>query len=278
MAGISFPVGVELGALIPQGSRFTRDVFPNLAAAVEMMGKQAHEDWVAFAMGRPLPGGLIIQNRTGEYARSILVRSTGDFAAEVYSELPYARAVEEGMPERDMKRMLQTSMKVRRTKDGRKYLIIPFRANSPGSVQGNAVPQQVMDFFRQANSPSSISGSFRRTSGQVASDVSTRKQVTVPGWNYNWGARLGKRDVAAMGITGQQAKRLTGMVQFRDPSSGGHSQLISFRRMTEGSKGWIAKAQPPKAAARAVADAIRPLCEQAFAAAITADVQGMLEG
>lgn len=283
---LSFPVEIDLGRILPQGSRLTRDVFPNLAMAVEHITAQAHADWIAYAMGRPLPGGLVIQNRNGEYARSILMRSTGDFSGEAYSELSYAQAIEEGSPERDMKTMLNTSMKVRLSKNGRRYLIIPFRHNAPGSVQGQGMPQAVHEWWKGDRQPSHVTGRYQRASGTGTFDIQTRKRVMVPGWRYHWGSRLGASHLEAMGITGQAARHLEGMVNFRNPGGkaggggkkGSHSQFLTFRVMIEGSRGWIARAQPPKPAARTVADTIRPIAEAAFAAAITADIEGMLAG
>ncbi len=285
MAGPSYPIGVDLSHLIPAGSRLTSDTFPNLAYAVGLIGQQAHQDWIAYAMGRPLPGGQVIQNRTGEYARSIMLRSTGEFAVEVYSELPYAHVIEEGRAAHDMKTMLNSSLKVRLTKDGRRYLIIPIRHNAPGSVLGNDMPAAVHDWWQQNRTPSHINGTYRRTSGTGVHDTKTRQLVTVPGWNYRWGDRLGQSHLAAMGIEGQRAKHLAGMVNFRNPGGmagggakqGTHSQYLTFRVMVEGSKGWMARAQPPKPAAASTAAVIRPLAEAAFAAAMEADIRALLE-
>ncbi len=140
-----FRIAVELSELIGEGTPVTRELFPTLAYAVKAIAEEAQRRWVAYASGAPLPGGKVIRARTGEYARSIMLRQEGDFAAEVYSDLPYAHVIEEGAPERDLKRMLGYSYKVREGAGGKRYLIIPFRWNHPNSVLGHQMPQAVHD-------------------------------------------------------------------------------------------------------------------------------------
>jgi hypothetical protein len=277
-----FAVGIDLPGL-GAGTAITADIFPHLALAVEAMIQEAHSQWLDFASGAPLPSGMVINNRTGEYARSIVTRQLSDFSGEVFSELPYAKAIEEGMPQRDLKRMLDTSLKVRLTKDGRRYLIIPFRHNAPGSVLGNSMPEPVHDWWNEPGRESSyIKKTGQRPSGTGAFDIHTRKRIMVPNRTYSWGARLKKGDLEGMGFapSSKVGKNLTGMVRFRKPGGeggGAHSQFLTFRIMVEGSKGWIAKAQPGKFPARTVAQQIAPIAEEAFRAAAEADIRQRIQ-
>lgn len=276
-----FRIAVELGHLLPEGSPLTGALFPTLSYAVKTIAEAAHQQWVQYASGAPLPDGKIIKIRTGEYARSIQLRQIGDFSAEVYSNLAYAIAIEEGSPARDLKKILDSSLKVRLTKDGRRYLIIPFRFNNPNSVLGNNMPQAVHDWWQQGRNPSSITGTYRRLSGTGAYDIKTRERITVPGWRYKWGDRLGKQDLADLGVTGQAASRLQGMYNFRKPGGSGgssHSQFVNFRTMVEGSRGWIAPAVEGKHPARTVAQQLQPVAEQAFQRAVEEDVKRILNG
>lgn len=268
---------VSVALEIPERAPFTAETLPNLAAAVQRMTMLAHQEWTEYALGKPLPGGLVIGNGTGEYARSLTIRELGDFAGEVFTALPYAKAIEEGAPERDMKRMLDSSFKVRLTKTGKRYLIIPFfhsRHNTPESV---------IDWWKD-KAASHVSGTYRRVSGTGAYNIQTRQVMTVPGWRYKWGARLDKNGLAQLGVKDQAAKRLAGMVKMANPGGaagggapkGSHSQLVTFRVMVEGSRGWISKAQPGKWPARTVGEQIRPLAEDMFAAAVEADVKALL--
>lgn len=274
--GRQFGIVVELA--VPLGAAFGADDLPTLAAAVRAVTEQAHAQWTKFALGAPLPSGQVIHPRSGAYARSIQMRQLGAFAAEVYTELPYAEAIEQGTGARDMKKMLDSSLKVRVSKSGKRYLIIPFRHDTPDSQMGNPMPQAVHDWWHD-KSASHIVGTFARLSGTGAYDRITRKPLTVPGWRYSWGDKLQKADLEGLGIAGPEAKRLAGMVNFRKPGGvggGAHSQFITFRTMTEGSKGWVAKAVPGKWPARQTADLIRPVAEEAFGRAVEADIQRVL--
>ncbi|CAB4137253.1 hypothetical protein UFOVP326_15 [uncultured Caudovirales phage] len=275
-----FRISVSLSALIPWGGAVTADMFPHLAHAVRTIAEAAHRQWVAYASGMPLPSGKVISSRTGEYARSIQLRQTGPFSAEVYSALPYARAIEEGTPARDLKRMLNSSFKVRVSAKGKRYLIIPFRWNTPNSVLGRAMPQAVHDWWQAPTlARSAIVGTYRRVSGTGAMSVKTRDPVTVAGWKYRWGSRLTPDVLEALGITGPAAKRMAGMVNFRKPNARGgaaHSKFLTFRVMVEGSSGWVVPAQEGRWPARTVAQQLAPVAEQAFRRAMEEDVKRMM--
>lgn len=280
MSGISVVVLVD-GKLVDAGISGA-DLFPHLAHAVGRITEAAQKQWQAYAHGALLPDGKSIANRTGEYARSILVRETGDFSAEVYSDLAYARAIEEGTPAYDLKRMLNTSLKVRVSKKGRRYLIIPFRWGTPGSVMGRNMSEAAYEWW-SGKSSSAITGKYRRLSGTGVFDLRTRKRVTVPGWRYKWGDRLGYGDLQQMGHAPDDkiAKRMAGMVNFRKPRSAGgsaHSQFLTFRVMAEGAPGWVRPAQAGRWPARTTAEQVQPEAEEAFKAAAEADVKTYLGG
>ena len=270
-----------MGNLVPLWAPVNADAFPNLAGAVGMIAQAAHQQWIAFANGAPMPNGKVIRNRTGEYARSIQIRHTGPFAAEVFSDLRYAQGIEEGMPARDLKKMLDTSFKVRLSAKGLRYLIIPFRHSAPNSVMGSNMPEALHEWWKNGVA-SQITGRYERISGTGAFDIKTRKAITVPAWKYRWGTRVGKTDLEGLGIGGKEADRLKGMVMFRKPGGGrggsGHTQYITFRVMSEKSKGWIAPAVEGKWPARTVADGLRPIAEAAFRHAVTIDIQRLLAG
>jgi hypothetical protein len=280
-----FRISVELGHLLPPDTPVNADVFPTLASAVKRVAETAHGLWVSYASGAPLPDGKVINNRTGEYQRSIMLRETGPFSAVVESDLAYAKSIEEGSPARDMKRMLTSSLKVRISERGDRYLIIPFRWNHPGSVMGQNMPVAVHNWWSvQKRASSSITGTYRRVSGTGALDIHTHSVLTVAGWRYQWGKRLGGNDLANLGINPSHGigKQMAGMVNFRRPGGTGgssHSQFITFRVMSERSVGkWIVPAQPGKWPARTVAQQLQPIAEQAFAAAVEEDIRRVLEG
>jgi hypothetical protein len=282
----TFKISIDFSHLLPVYGAITEASFPHLSRAVQVIAEQAQSRWVEYAHGRALPSGMVIHNRTGEYARSIQLKQTGPFSAEVFSVLPYAEAIERGSPARDLKAMLNSSMKVRVTKDGRRYLIIPFRWSTPGAVSvgpSNVMPKEVYNWWRgvPAGGDSRVTGSYRRISGTGALDIKTRAPITVPGWRYKWGTRASHDDLAALGLNDKQAKRMAGMVRFRTTKgygAGSFGKYITFRMMVEGSKGWIAKAQPGRYPAKTVADELRPLAEVAFTKAVEFDIKAILGG
>lgn len=274
-----FSIFVDLSALMPASGPIDASVLPNLAHAVQMIADRAEAQWKAYAAGAPLPNGKSIGNNTGEYVRSITQRQVGPFAITVYSDLPYAKVIEEGSPQRDMKKILSSSPKVRVSATGRRYLIIPFRHGSPNSISvGRPMPQAVADWWK-SRSASSVTGTYKRISGTGAYDIMTRNLLTVPGFRYKWGDRLKSSDLGKMGIGGKESKRLDGMVNFRQSGKSGgaaHSGYITFRVMAEGAPGWIAPAREGMWPARTTAEMFRPVAEEAFREAVAIDIAAML--
>jgi hypothetical protein len=275
-----FNVSVDFGTTIPPNAAFDRATFPNLSNAVARVAQEAHARWTAYAAGAPLPNGQVINDRTGTYLKSIQMTMTGDFSALVYSNLPYAQAIESGSPARDMKTMLNSSFKVRVAKDGSRYLIIPFRWNVPNTISGHSMPQAVHNWWSAgARDDSHITGQYRRVSGTGTYDIKTRQKSTVPGWRYKWGTRLTENDMQGMNLSPKQESRMAGMVRFRNPKpkqAGHNSQYLSFRVMSSKSTGWMMPSQPGKWPARTVAEGIQKLAEDEFRAAVEADIQAFI--
>lgn len=275
---------LSISTPIPAGAPIDASIFPTLAGAVATIAQSAWRQWQAYAQGAPLPNGQTIGTRSGTYHRSIQIERTGPFAFRIFSDLAYADAIERGMPARDLKRMLDSSLKVRRSKDGKRYLIIPFRWGTPGTVGfgQNVMPQAVHDFFTPPGvARSHVTGMGSRVSGTGASDIKTRQPLLTPQASYQWGARLTAKHLGAMGIGGQTAKRMAGMVNMRQPGATGgatHSQYLTFRVMTEDSPGWKARAIPGKYPAKTVMDKIKPIAEQAFKKAMEEDVRRYFGG
>lgn len=271
----SFSIHIEIGHLLPAGAPLTRDIFPNLAFAVQKMGEQALAQWQAYAAGQPLPTGATIQSRTGSYLRSIRLRSLGDFSSEVISDSPYAEAIERGSPSRDLKKLLNTSMKVRINKQGKRYLIIPFRHGTPGSTGFSSVMTPAVHALARTLMPSRVSGMGQRESGTGAWDVRTRRPYLVPQRQYQWGGRLRPEMLRAAGASSRDTRRMAGMVRFQNPG-GGHGQYLTFRIMTEDSPGWKTKPVPGKWPAKTVSDQIAQMAETVCQSAVMADIRRYL--
>jgi hypothetical protein len=272
-----FPVSITLNipmSLLP----LRAEDLPNLSSAVEGVAAHAQGMWRGYAGGSPLPDGSTIQARSGRYLDSIQILRTGPFSAETYSDLPYARIIEEGAPARDLKKMLDTSMKVRMSKQGKRYLIVPFRWGIPGTKTfgRNVMPEAVHEFAK-AMDPSRVIGIGTRESGNGSWDVNTRAPMRVAQRVYMWGGRLKEAQVNQAGVFGTAAKRMAGMVKFQNPGEGSrHTQYLTFRVMVEGGRGWIASAIAGKHPARTVADKMRPVAEKIFSEALAADVRAAM--
>ena len=194
------------------------------------------------------------------YAGSITWTMTGDFSGYVEATYKHAEEIETGRPARDLKKMLDTSMKVRQAKDGSRYLIIPFRHNTPGNDAH--APSMSPAVYAQAKmlTASTITGHGRRQSGNGSWSLSTKAPATVRQRKYNWGDRL-----MGAGI----AKNQQGMVKMDTGTSGKKgSQFLTFRVMSEKSNGWIQKAQPGQNILSGVVQEMQPVAESFMSEAI----------
>jgi hypothetical protein len=191
--------------------------------------------------------------------------------------------------------MLDTSQKVRRTKDGRRFLVIPFRHNTPGNAaHAPAMPPGVFKLAK-GMSASSVVKQTTRISGETTllspktgmhpaghqpaylSVAKTKQAATVTKNHYDWGDRLTKAVMKQAGI--QEAatlKRYAGMVRMKTTTPGGakSSSYMTFRIMMEGSKGWIVPATPGKFIAREVVQNMQPKATAAFQEAIRLTLTG----
>jgi len=252
-----------------------KPVFPKLAQAVQSIAVAVHSQWLKYAQGAPLPGGKIIP-RSGNYLKSIGLEQQDDLHWMVSSTATYAEAIESGSKGYDMKKALLTSNKVRRTKDGRRYLIIPFeQGTGTGSGGGVTFGANVMApaEYKLAhktlkNAPSYVTGIGKRLSGQL-------NGVMVPQLQYQWGGRLTKKRLQEAGLAPARVNRLQGMVRFDNPKKG-HSSYLTFRTMIEGSSGWQKPAVPGRYPMKTAVDKYRKVAEEAFVAAIEMDVANML--
>lgn len=275
-----FRISVDIN--IPEGSPLNAGTFPRLAGAFTALAQAAHERWVEYAHGTPLPDGKVIHPRSGSYARSIAIRENGDFDKEIYSDLAYAGAIEFGTPAHDLHEWLGTSRKTRVNKEGKKYLIIPFRWGTPGT-QGfgsNVMPQAVHQNWLKGSygASSQITGHGTRISGS-GHVVRQRK--------YLWGGRVTQKDLDQQGIgtsfngRSYRTHPMAGMVQMRRAGGGRgqkHTQYLTFRVMSEGSPGWVVPAIEGKYPARTTSEQIRPIAEKVLREAAEKDIQAILGG
>lgn len=259
-----FSIKVDLSGVIAQARGIIdAEVMPRLNQAVGAVAQQAHIDWKEAIARAKLWSG----EKTA-YGESITWKMTGPFSAEVSSEYKFAQEIESGRPPRDLKKMLDTSLKVRTTKTGKRYLIIPFRHNTPGAdAVGQAMPESIYNLARQLT-PSRVTGTGKRLSGTGAMDISTRKAVKVAQRKYVWGGSLPPGTAPKL-----RGDRYAGMVRM-ETSSGKQksSSYLTFRVMGEWSSGWIIPAKPGLNIVKGVTDRLQPLAEKAFGEAVKRDL------
>jgi hypothetical protein len=280
--GPTYTITLDTGFLLDLSKAITAQTMPLVHQTVKAVTFQTAENWKAAVYKAKLWSG-----EKDAYANSIKAEMVGDFSGLVTADYKHAAAIETGRPPRDLKEMLNTSLKVRRTLDGRRFLVIPFRHNTPGNTaHASDMPDHVYEQAKLLKA-STIVRETKRLSGEVTrispaygmqrarsqprflSDIGTRKAALVNQNVYAWGQRL------LPGNMGPNPKgkvdRFAGMVRF-DTSSGKQksSSFMTFRVMVEGSKGWVVPAQPGQFIARNVARDMQPKAEDAFQAAMKA--------
>jgi hypothetical protein len=286
MSALSYKITFSAGALLDLSAGINAKVAPLLNKTVRAVAQQTVIDWHKAVNQAKLWSG-----EKEAYIQSIKWEMTGDFSAMVEADYKHAAEIETGRGPRDLKKMLDTSSKVRRTKDGRRFLVIPMRHNTPNNTaHASAMPGAVHN-LASAMAPSRVVSTGQRPSGEVTnlspksgmsaaskqspylSNPKTKQASMVASQKYAWGGRLTMGALKGAGLDAATARRYAGMVKFPD-GSGGHSH-VTFRVMMEGATGkWVIPAQPGKFLARNVAQAMQPKAEAAFAAAVKKTVSG----
>jgi hypothetical protein len=264
----NFSVSVDLSNLIEIGPIIRAQIFGQLAEAVESTAQAGVERWQRAGLKAPL-----WDEERRAYAASVRYEMHGQYAATITSDYKYVEDIETGRPAYDMKRMLQTSLKVRTSKKGRRYLIIPFRHNTPGHEA--LAPSMSADVYSNARElkASRIVGGGMRLSGTGAWDVKTKSPAMVRLRKYVWGDRLGAGHSTKL-QTHHRTDPTAGMVRMSAKTPGGkrYSTYMTFRVMAEGQSGWIRRAKPGLFIAKAVADSLQRTADSAFPAAMARDV------
>lgn len=253
---------VNLSQLATSSPIINGAVLARLSEAVKHVSAKTATVWQTSVHKAKLWSG-----ERSRYADSIGWRMTGTLSAEVYATYNQAQGIETGRPGRDLKAMLHTSMKVRTTKGGKRYLIIPFRHNTPGNnAHAHDMPQHVYDAAKKLKA-SKVTGMGSRASGTGAMDVKTRKPVHVAQATYLWGGRL---PAGSMGPNPKgKVDRYAGMVRMEETSGKAKkSTFLTFRIMMEGSSGWVTKPQPGLYIAKEVTDQMRPDAIEEFKNAV----------
>lgn len=285
---LSYKIQMTGAQVLQMTGVIDKTVLPLVHQAVRAVAQATAAEWQKNVHKAKLWSG-----EKDAYAQSIKWEMKGDFSAVVSTDYKYAEDIETGRPQYDLKKMLDTSLKVRLTKGGKRFLVIPFRHNTPGNGAHAAPMPAGVAAMAKAMEPSRVLSTTKRQAGEVThlspktgmhpaaeqkaflSSTKTQQAAMVAKRNYAWGGRLTAGQLKGAGLTHQEAKRYAGMVKMdtSTPGGGKSSAYMTFRIMMEGSKGWIVPAKPGQYLAKKTVEAIQPKAEQAFQAAVAATVK-----
>lgn len=263
----SFNIRVDLSDLLGANSAAMQAVFPQVSAAVQMVAEEAAFRWKGAVMKARLWSGEKIP-----YVESIKWTMTGPFEAEVTTDYKLAGQIESGRPARDLKLALATSTKTRTAQSGphkgQRYLLIPFRHNTPtSSGEGAHAPQMPSDVYAVARN---LAPSLVLPPGTVkpATRISASGH-TVAQHSYKWGGRLPPGMTPKL-KTSHHSDIHAGMARF-DTSSGKQksSSYLTFRVMGEWSSGWVVGPREGLRLAQGVSEGLQPVLEAAVGKAVS---------
>lgn len=271
---VNLSVGFDNEAirLLAMSSDSAAELFPNQIGAIARMADIAHKKWISYASGEPLPDGKTIRRWTGSYAQSIKIEHDGQLRYEIFSDSPLAEVIEYGRDAWDMKQLLWSSHKVRENKEGKRYMVFPFRWGTPntivlGQYAGREMPVMVHQWFL-SREQSMITSDYTEKSLQDGTTDVTR-------YRYQWGDRLSQKDVAALGLDPHSdGKNLVGMVRMKSQMG---SQYLTFRTMSEESEGWVNPKREARQPAKHVYDFLMQHYETVMQMAQAADIDRLLK-
>lgn len=284
MNDIKYSISFDLGNVPGIANVINGQLMPLLSKAVNGIGNATAAKWKEHVYKAKLWSG-----EKDAYADSITWNfAPGSLSGFVEATYKHAEEIETGRPARDLKKMLNTSLKVRRTESGKRFLVIPFRHNVPGNnAHAKAMPANVHAIASQMTK-SSVTGTGQRPVGEVTrmspkigmqaspnqspylSSPKTKQHAMTARMSYAWGDRLSKAALQQAGASKAEARRYAGMVRMDTSTPGGakSSAFLSFRIMMENSSGWIVPPQPGQFLAKKVVEDMKPKAEMAFAEAV----------
>lgn len=259
-----FRISIDLsGVIAAAGNVINEQVFPLVAQAVRGIAQQTQANWQEAVLRSNLWSG-----ERDKYASSITWKSTGPFSAVVESSYENDEQIESGRPAYDLKQMLTTSQKTRQFKNGKKYLIIPFRHNVPSATGGQAMPEHIYAQAFQLD-PSRVVGQGSRPAALIPAKTGQRIVMRVNQNQYAWGGRLPaglapkRKDFHTTDIYASMVRMDT-----RTPGGKRYSSYMTFRTMVEGSPKWILPGKPGLSIAGNVIKSMTPLAEKVLIEAL----------
>lgn len=273
---MKFTITVDLSGVAVQASKILEGAMPAVEYAVMKLGDEAMARWKTAIMHSSL-----WQGDKEPYVNSIQMEKVGPFTVRVFSDYKNAGEIEEGRPAFDQHAYLATSLKTRIVKTGRnkgkRYLIIPFRHNTPGNVaHASAMPAAVYEIARKMKK-SAITG--QRLENNVHGRLNAKGFIEQVVRNtYSWGGSL-PAGLAPKANASNKTDRYAGMVRMQTSvGKKKSSAYMTFRTMMEGSGGWIRPAQPGLFLVQKVSQEIGAIAPQAITYAFTEAAKQALQG
>lgn len=263
---MAYRVPFDLSPVFAARQEARKRALPNVSLAVRKVAESGSPRWkVAVWKAR------LWQGEKEHYGKAIKWEMVGDYQAVIWCDYALAQEIETGRPARDLKRMLLTSGKVRAVKNpkskrfGQRYLIIPFRHNTPGhDALAKDMPADIYGAAKPL-APSFVTGHKMQHNGLPAGAGGK----TVKRLAYKWGGRL-PAGLAPKLKAEHHSDPYANMVRFNTSTPGGgkSSAYLTFRTMGEWSSGWIVPAKPGLYLARGVADGLQTVLNAMISAAV----------
>jgi len=266
-----YQITIDVSGLVMGLDQVQADIAGKIHAAIGVAAQKVKEEWADRVMKEK---GIWHVERT-RYVQSLYWEYTGPFSAVVTTGYRVAQELETGRPARDLKRMLDSSMKVRVAESGKhkgqRYLIIPFRHNVPSSDGPSSYAKQMPgDIYSQAKalSPTIVKKGGHRESGTGAYNTKTKQKYLVPQKSYDWGGRL-PAGMAPKLKPHHTTDIYAGMVRMKTGKKS--SAYLTFRVMGAWQTNkWIVPAQPGRWIAKAVAESVQQEIGQTIEDLVTA--------
>jgi hypothetical protein len=242
-------INIDVSAMDFLGIELMRVTHEAADRATAALANRVHQRWL-----NAIQNAKLSDAEKHDYANTLTVTRVNSCDYLVSSDYRKAVEIETGRPLRDLKQMLQTSLKTRRTKDGRKYLCIPFRHGTPKTTVLTPMPKAIYDDYASKMGPSIVQRMSTRLS---ATGHTVPQSVTLwdkKGNEFTTGKGRNKKTHLSIGaLPAGLAPKLAphhatdiyaGMRKVLDAPSDKAAGYLTWRRMIEGQTGWIVPAKP----------------------------------
>ncbi|MBE0437614.1 MAG: hypothetical protein IBX56_17650 [Methylomicrobium sp.] len=269
---MSYQVKVDLNDVLVALDAAVKDVFPQMSQAVQMVAEHGANEWRS-----RVAKARLWNVEKQRYIESIQWRMVNPLSAEIWTDYNLADEIEKGRPSRDLKKMLQTSKKVRLSKskshNGQRYLLIPFRHNVPGNdALAMSMPSDIYAVAKHLEKSQVLTPGSKKPATRLSASGHT-----VPQQSYKWGGRL-PAGLAPKMKPHHKTDIYAGMVRMNTSAGKAKSSAyLTFRTMGEWSSGWIVPPKPGLFIARDVAGDLELVLEKAIGKVVSMNTKDLFK-